>query len=221
MTKDEINPELKERLEHVYWSIYLYNSSLTELQIISDFTYNEAELKIVNSHPFDFYRVTLQYCFVMEYNKLLEKGRADNSQNISSLYKLDDCMVTTFGKAFQLSSSRNSVELSNLKASKFYGKMRDLRDKKFAHADNHEVNIPFKVKGFRTEDFHEGFKHLAVIKQILQSYTEVFGFEYDLPIPHRDNRTENFIRFHADYQEYYFKNYLAAKAETLKNKNSS
>ena len=218
MTIDELDPKLKERFDHVYWSIYLYNSSLTELQIISDFTYSKRELQIVNSYTFNFYRVTLQYCFIMEYNKLLEKGRADKDQNISSLFQLNHAIQSTCGNSFEKVCIGNENKLLTLKASDYFKKMRDLRDKKFAHADNHEINAPFKVKGFQTQDFEQGFDNLYRIKEILNNCTLVFDFEYDLRIPHRDNRTENFIRFHAEYQEYYFKNYLTARAERFKNK---
>jgi hypothetical protein len=195
MTKEELDPKLKKLFDHVYWSIYLYNSSLTELQIISDFEYNNEELQIVNSHTFNFYRVTLQYCFVMEYNKLLEIGRKGNEQNISSMFKLNESIQTLNGKSFDKLFSDNKIKLSTLKTTEFYSKMRALRDKKFAHADNNQINVPFKIKGFKTDDFEEGFKQLFIIKEILNNCTSLFEFTYDIQIPHRDSQTENFIRF--------------------------
>lgn len=102
MAKKLLDQSLKERFEHVYWSINLYNSSLTELLIVSDYTYNDSELQIVNSHTFNFYRVTLQYSFIMEYNKLLEKGNKDNKQNISSLQKLNEAIYSSLGKSYDV-----------------------------------------------------------------------------------------------------------------------
>jgi hypothetical protein len=215
MAKDELPKYLKNRFDHVYWSIFLYNSSLTELQIVSDFTYNGSELKIVNSHTFDFYRVTLQYCFIMEYNKLLERGRSDNEQNISSLYKLNQAVFSEQGKSYENKYLDNENSLTTIKDSDYFAKIRNLRDKKFAHADNHEMNTPFSVKGFKTDDFENGFSHLMIIKGILNNLTSMFDFEYDLQIPYRDNRTENFIRFHAEYQDYYFKNFMKARMEKV------
>ncbi len=213
MAKDLIEKSLRDRFDHVYWSIYLCNSSLTELHIISDIPYNKNELSVVNSHPFNFYRVTLQYCIIMEYNKLLEKGRKDKDQNISSLFQLNEVIYSTRGKSFETIHLDNERKLLNIKATDFYENVRKLRDKKFAHADNHEINIPFKIKGFQTKDFEEGFLHLQTIKEVLNNCTTIYGFEYDLQSLFNDNRTENFIRFQAKYQEYYFNNLMKVRSE--------
>jgi len=207
MAKELLEQSVKERFEHVYWSIYLYNSSLTELLIISDYVYNESESEIVNSHTFNFYRVTLQYCFIMEYNKLLEKGSNNKKQNISSLYKLNETIYSSLGKSFSEKFLENELKLSNLKSSDFYEKLKKLRDKKFAHADYHDINIPYRIDGFNSEELKEGFLHLQTIKDILNNCTTVYDFEYSIRIPDNDNRTENFIRYQAEYKDFYYKNF--------------
>lgn len=207
MAKNLLDKSLKERFEHVYWSITLYYSSLTELLIISNYVYNDSELQIINSHTFDFYRVTLQYCFIMEYNKLLEKGNNDKYQHISSLRKLNEAIYSSVGKSYEANYLENEVKLSNLKSTYFHEKIKKLRDKKFAHADNHDINIPYKIMGLNSEELNEGFLHLQTIKEILDSCTTVYDFEYSILIPSNDNRTENFIRYHAEYKDHYYKNF--------------
>ncbi len=207
MAKNLLDKSLKERFEQVYWSINLYNSSLTELLIISNYVYNDSELQIINSHTFDFYRVTLQYCFIMEYNKLLEKGNNDKNQHISSLRKLNEAIYSSVGKSYEANYLENEVKLSNLKSTYFHEKIKKLRDKKFAHADNHDINIPYKIMGLNSEELNEGFLHLQTIKEILDSSTTVYDFEYSILIPNNDNRTENFIRYHAEYKDHYYQNF--------------
>lgn len=210
--------KLKEKFEQVYWSIYLLNSTLTELQIISDYDYNEKELSIVNSYTFSLYKVTLQYCLIMEYTKLFEEekeARKNKKQHISSLFKLNEAL-SKYEKSFELKFVENIEKLNVLKSSDFFTHIKDLRDKKFAHSDSHEKNVPFNVKGFRPKDFEDGFYHLTVIKEILDNCSSKFDFEYALEIPHSDNRTKNFISYHAKYKDYYLKNYLKATQEGLK-----
>lgn len=200
--------KLKEKFDQVYWSIYLLNTTLTELQIITDYFYSKDELSIANSHTFNLYKMTLQYCIIMEYTKLLQ-GIDEKRKNshISSLFKLNQT-VFDYTKSFESKFVANKEKLDKLKNSIFGKHIRDLRDKKFAHSDSHEVNSPFNIKGFQSKDFEEGFCHLSIMKEILIECSSEFNFEYSLQIPAVDKRTENFIRYHSKYKDYYFKNLL-------------
>jgi hypothetical protein len=149
----------------------------------------------------------------MEYCKLLEKGSRNNEQNISSLNMLNEIFVEDNSKNFQELFNENLSLIDRIKSSTFYKKIRSLRDKKFGHADNDEINKPFKFEGFCTDDFENAFEHLRMIKVIFNNFGSVYGREYDLEIPSREDRTRNFIRFHAEYQSYYMKNYFKAKSE--------
>ena len=198
--------QIENRLAHIHWSTCLYNTSLTELKIISDETYTGEEIKIVNSHTFNFYRGTLQYCFIMEYCKLLESGSTKKEQNISSLNKLNEIFLEKTTKDFHNRHYENIKLLEKIRGSNFYKKMKTLRDKKFSHADNDEINEPFKFKAFITVDFENAFEHLRIIKIIFNNFGSVFGRIYDLEIPSRDDRTRNFIKFQSEYQTYFNNN---------------
>ncbi len=209
---NELPEELKKMFDHVFWSIYLLNSTLTELQIISDCNYNNNELSIANSHPFKLYKMTLQYCLIMEYVKLFEKESKDKSEHISSLLRLNE-EVLKHKKSFGLKFTENKEKLEKLKNSAFFCNIKKLRHKKIAHSQSHEINSPFDIKGFQPKDFEDGFHHLSIIKEVLTNCSSEFNFEYALQIPHSDKRTENFIRYHAKYKDYYYKNYLKATQE--------
>jgi hypothetical protein len=208
-----MDEQIENRLIHIHWSTYLYNTSLSELQIISDENYNYDEIKIINSHTFDFYRVTLMYCFIMEYCKLLEKGKKENEHNISSLNRLNEILLEHSTKDFQTLYNENVSLLENIKKSDFYNKIRNLRNKKFGHADNDKINKPFKVDGFDSNDFEDAFRHLQMIKIVFNNFGSVYDREYDLEIPSRDTRTKSFIKSHADYQTYFIKNYLPGRVD--------
>ncbi|RKS94743.1 hypothetical protein BC952_0367 [Flavobacterium limicola] len=211
---NKIPKNLKEKFDHVYCSICLFNSALTELQIISDHDYSEKELSIVNSHTFSLYKVTLQYCLIMEYTKLFERGRSNKEEHVSSLFRLNEAILKD-DESFRLKFIENEENLTRLKSTVFFEHIKVLRDKKFAHSDSHEKNSPFNIKGFQTKDFEDAFFHLSIIKEVLINCSSEFDFEYDLQIPNSDNRTENFIRYQAKYKDYYFKDYLKARQEGL------
>ena len=156
----------------------------------------------------------------MEYCKLLEKGNGRNEQNISSLNRLNEILLENKNEQFQSLFEENVQLIEDIKCSAFYNKIKALRDKKFGHADNDEINKPFKFEGFRTEDFESAFEQLLMIKVIFNNFASVFGREYDLEIPSREDRTRNFIKFHAEYQSYYMKNYITAISERMKKENN-
>jgi hypothetical protein len=199
---------IKNRLDQIYWSIYLYNTSLSELQILTDEIFTEDEIKIVESHTFKFYRVTLQYCFIMEYCKLLEKGNIKNDTNISSLNRLNEILLKDNPKNFKDIYEVNLSLIEKINKSNFNDKIRKLRNKKFGHADNDEINKPFNIKGFSKEDFENGFKTLKMIKEIFNNFGTLYGLTYSIEIPSEEKRTRNFIKFHTKYQTHYMKNYI-------------
>jgi ribosomal protein S17E len=212
--------QIKNRLEQIHWSIYLYNTSLSELHILNEEIYTEDEIKIVNSHTFKFYRVTLQYCFIMEYCKLLENGNKNNNENISSLKRLNEILLNNYHNDFKNYYETNLTLIENIKSSDFYLKVKKLRDKKFGHSDKDEINTPFSIKGFREEDFENGFKHLKMIGEIFISFGKICERPYVLEIPSNENRTRNFIKFQAKYQTHYMKNFMNNQIEEMNKKSN-
>jgi hypothetical protein len=154
----------------------------------------------------------------MEYCKLLENGSRNNEQNISSLNRLNEIFIEDSTKDFQKLFNQNLQFIDNIKGSDFYNKIKSLRNKKFGHADNDEINKPFKFEGFRTTDFDKAFEHLRMIKIIFNNFASSYGRVYDFEIPSREDRTKNFIKFHAEYQSYYMQNYFSARKDRLSKK---
>ena len=197
--------ELNERFDHVYWSFYLYNTSLTELLLLTQSAYSPKECNIIKGRPFNFYKVTLQYCFLMEYNKLLEKGGKQKEHNVSSLFHLNKYMLDFIGDKYDESYLQNKVDLETILNTDTYYKFRDLRDSKFAHSDF--KSSPFQVKALNEDEIDEAFEHLNVIREVIKRCTKQFDFIYDLAIPSRDKRTFNFVSNQSKYKEYYLNSF--------------
>lgn len=209
MKLNDLDSEIKERLRHIYWSFYLYNKSLTELYTVTFEKYNLSELKIINSSTFNFYKVTLQYCFIMEYCKLLEpKKKSKRQENITSLEQLNELLLTEYPKRFEKEYRKNNLLVQELQQSDFNFHIRALRDKKFAHSDLNNINQPYEIKGLKEDEINEGFQHLRLIRNIIENFTSISHFEYEMEIPYRGSQTENFVKFHADYRDFYFENNL-------------
>ena len=204
MSKKNIPQHINNRFQQVYWTFYLCNSSLTELHHLTNQKFESDEIEMINSHPFSFYRVTLQYTFILEFNKLFEKGR-NNKEGVSSLIKLNELLRNELGNDFEETYEENLNIIEEIKSSEYFQNIITLRNKKFAHSEKHSENLPFKVKGLTTEKIFESFEYLKKLSEIIKKCTLCYDFEYDLSIPTSETRTLNFIKLQSKYKQHFYK----------------
>lgn len=208
MKKEDIPKKLKSKFDNTYWSIHLFNNALSELKLLSEEVCSDSEVAIVKSRTMSFYRVTLQYCIVLEYTKLFENPSADRKkEHNSSLFKLNKKIFKT-SNSFEENYEVNLKKLNSITETEFFKTMKALRDKKFAHSDFDDNNLPFNFKSFSNEDFSRWFSHLEIVKEVLDDCSLFFNYQYSIRIPHHDNRTRNFIKNQAKYKDFYQKNHL-------------
>ena len=207
---------MKEKINkltsHALSSLYLCNKAFNEIWNITQAPSTSEELKLVSSPPFNFYSVALQYCFIMEYSKLLDTNLSHEDKNVASLFKLNNSANEFLGEEFKIKYIENKKLLNELNKSDLGAKLKKLRDKKFGHADNDEsINIPLKIEGFSSDQITEIKNHLRVLLRIVNNilvYVAKSSFGLN-----DDNRTANFIRHHAKYKQYYYDNYKRAMEE--------
>jgi hypothetical protein len=146
--------------------------------------------------------------FTMEYIKLTEFENERHPQNhYASLEKLSNTIYKEKGSDFELSHLANLANLITIRSSDLYKKLKGERDTKFAHTDA-ECLAPFSFSSFSDIEIKEAFKHINLFSLIMERCTGVF--DYSFAFRHPDNRTDNFIKFHTNYKEYYYANYLDA-----------
>lgn len=202
------------RFTHVYTSANLCNQALTEINYLSIAVSTQEELDLLNGPPFSFYRVTLQYCYNSEYNKLLEEKLNVKypANHIASVYHLNN-FLNNKEKGFNEIYEQNLQLLDQLSLSPFNIRQRLLRDKKFSHSDMHEINDPLQIEGLTDAEIMQGFEHINLIYQVINNCAGYFGFEFSTRVPYNDDRTKNFIKFHSIYKKYYHKNLFKARNE--------
>lgn len=207
-TSWRLSKEINELINYVQSSLYFCNEAFNEIWHITQTPETKEEYDIVSSKPFGFYGVALQYCFIMEYTKLMEEKGTGGSEHVASLSRINKTVYKLLGDSFKNRYSENKVILKQIHKSDLFKKLKDLRNKKFGHADGHQINNPFKIEGFKGEEILEMKSHVQKMLSVFNNVAYVTkNSSFDL---HDDNRTANFIRFHAKYKEYYFKNYLKA-----------
>ncbi|WP_413667135.1 hypothetical protein ACEN9X_21750 [Mucilaginibacter sp. Mucisp86] len=125
----------------------------------------------------------------------------------ASLEKLSITIFKNQGDNFKQKHELNLDFLSEIRASDFFVKLKGDRDKKFAHADSN-YSDPFSFHSFSDDEIQEASEHLKKFKLIMDNCTGIFDCEF--AFQHPDPRTDNFIKFHTKYKEYYHKNYFDA-----------
>ena len=201
----KIPENINKRITQVYSSFFFCNGAISELYYLN-LESLEDEVDFINNHTFQWYKISLQYMFIVEYCKLLESGGRNSKENFASLFKLDDAVKQVVKDSHPFKKGNLENLILGIKNSDFANEMRILRDKKYAHCENSKLFSPLKIKLFSKNEIDEAIISLKSIIEIFNEITFVFDKTYDSEIPSRDNRTENFIRFQAKYKRNYFDN---------------
>jgi hypothetical protein len=203
--------KMNQLINYVQSSLYFLNEAYNEIWHITQTPNTKEEYNIVSGHPFSFYGITLNYCYVMEYCKLLDTTSSNDDENVASLYKLNKATFDFLGDGFKPIYKENKRLLNDICKSPLGIMLKDLRNKKFGHSDNHTINKPWKIEGFTGDQIIEMGNHVKLFLGVANKcFAAISDMNFGL---HNDDRTANFIRFHAKYKEYYFKHYMKAMEE--------
>lgn len=194
-----------KNFEYVQMSLNLVFTSLTELGYLS----KARGFELLNGPPFQYYTVTLQYMFIMEYIKLLESDSKRNPLNhFASVEKLSIEVYKDIGTPFKETHDLNLSRIEALRQTDYFKNLKNKRDKKFGHTDADFIGNPMSIEGLADDTIEKGLEQLNAIKQINDACTSPYGYKFFFQ--HPDNRTDNFIKFHTNYKNYYFDNYTDA-----------
>lgn len=193
--------EKPHNFTYTYWSIHLLNITINELEALYKVREKEHEFALVGHPMFKVFHMTLMYAVIMEYCKLLEG--LSNSGNVASLAKLSSVVLHS-NPDFKANNDYIQSKITTIKASGFFKKIIKLRDKKYAHSDNHSISTPFSIKSLTDEEMRDLKSHFKELLEIHQLCADVFDTHYD--ISHRNDETENFITQYAKMRKYYKEN---------------
>jgi hypothetical protein len=203
--------KVDQLLKYVQFSLLLCNEAYNEIWNITQTPNTNEEYDLVNGKPFSFYSVSLQYCFILEYTKLVEDDLRAEDKNVASLNRLNRAVSELAGNKYDTIFNENRELLSEIRKSILYERFLALRNNRFGHSGDHPINPPFKIVGFTDEQIIEMGKHVKIFLKITNNCFE--GSSATTLGIANDDRTANFIRYHAKYKQYYFKNFIKAEEE--------
>lgn len=194
-------------MDHVQMTLHLMFVSLTELRILNRSRTSKEELKLLNSHLFKLYATSMQYIFTMELCKLLESTSKRKDENVASLVKLNEYLLAEVGQDFQQRYEENRQILNALRKSEIHELIRNNRNWRFAHFDGNQTE-PYRISSFSDDILNWATSAVEEIKKVVDNCNSVNAIQFIFT--HEDDRTENFVKYHADYQAFFFQNHKLA-----------
>jgi hypothetical protein len=204
--------DLDPRFDFVHTTLYRCNQAISELLYILEEKSSKDEARFASTHIFPLYAISLHYLFNAEYNKLLEEKTSKEypDNHIASIPKLNRFLLEQEGEKYYGVYAEIETMLKEVISNGFSIRQRLLRNKRFSHADLHEVNNPFRFPAMTLEEISEG---LASVKDLFSCFNKATNY-FDITIvdlvPSIDDRTRNFIRSHTVYERFYFDNLAKA-----------
>jgi hypothetical protein len=193
-------------IAYVQFSLSMASRSLVEMNFILN-PENEDQGKLVKTHTFRYYLVSLQYVFLMEIIKLYEKSSTrypdNNHASIEKASEALNVLDSGFGKLhLQILNSINTIRQSSL-----FVYLKDLRDKKFAHTDGQTNLDPLSLPILDPTQAKECMVLLDETNAIWANITQHLGYTFGQNV---ETRTRNFIRYHSVYKKYFRDNFCDA-----------
>jgi hypothetical protein len=99
--------KVEQLLKYVQFSLLLCNEAYNEIWNITQTPNTNEEYNLVNGKPFSFYNVSLQYCFILEYTKLMEDDIRAEDKNVASLNRLNRAVSEFVGNTYDTIFNEN------------------------------------------------------------------------------------------------------------------
>lgn len=175
---------------------YFYNFSYGNL--------SEEERRLTYNEVFRFYKMTSQFFMVIQFCKLFE-SHSKNQEGDSSLIKLNNKLSAKYRSEYKKHSENVSLSKELVK-SDIFQYVKQLRNKSYAHAENHPLNSPLKFVLLKEDQLIE-FKNILLlsIKILNNCYSfydtsTTFHHFYDSTTP------ANFIKNYSEAKKVWIEN---------------
>jgi hypothetical protein len=195
---------IKRVFDRISTSFIFISKGFAALQ--SYFTLDTEQTKKIKTHPLEFAKITYQYFMIIQFCKLFETSK-DKKQADSSMIKLNELIKNKYDSKY-ISHGINQRELDSILSSPTVKLCKTLRDKTYAHADNHAMNQQLKFK-FLSKDQLADFKiTLLDCIKIFNRMNAYYGMDVTFHNFYDDSTPANFLRNYFREKEYYYKNIL-------------
>ncbi|MDB5120883.1 MAG: hypothetical protein JWN56_2101 [Sphingobacteriales bacterium] len=185
--------------EGIFSALSFCNKALSELNLIENIIHTDEESAILSNYTFDFYKLSIRYCFNNEYCKIFTRGNVDIPSNLSSIINVNNYLYKKLGSGFESTFTNNNNLLSTILESSFYKNQVWLKEQNEVSCMSNQLNY---------KDVQIGFQHLSTVAQVITDCVSLFDLEYNISIPNINTSTIDFVMDHSVFRKFYFENHL-------------
>lgn len=157
---------IKRLFDNVSTIIINISRALSQMEGYYSTELEETEKMELRGEIFSFNVQCFQFYMVIEFCKLFEKSKLLSTEGDSSLRNLNHRLNLKYKARFE-KSEENLKLISKIEKNVFYKHLLILRNKTYAHSDNHIVNKPMKFVFFRPQQ-------LTAYKSLLLEAIEIY-----------------------------------------------
>ena len=196
--REQISPAFFEPL---FNALSFCNKALSELNLMENIIHTDEETEILNNYTFDFYKLSVRYCFNNEYCKIFSSQNANQPGNLSSLLQINNHLFQRLGSAFESTFNNNANLLFSIIETDFYKDQMLLK----------QVNeVGSMINQLNYKDVQTAFQHLIVGAKVLSNCTSLFDLDLTISIPNINTSTIDFVMDHSVFKKFYMDNHLKA-----------
>ena len=196
--REQISPAFFEPL---FNALSFCNKALSELNLMENIIHTDEETEILNNYTFDFYKLSVRYCFNNEYCKIFSSQNANQPGNLSSLLQINNHLFQRLGSAFESTFNNNANLLFSIIETDFYKNQMLLK----------QVNeVVSMINQLNYKDVQTAFQHLIVAAEVIANFTSFFDLEHHISIPNINTSTIDFVMDHSVFKKFYVDNHLKA-----------
>ena len=188
--------DIKEHFKHI----------ITVLKLISDAISNFRAYIISGERNNDlmvFHGGVFQYFMIIQFLKLLDENTS-GTKGIASIYKINSLLKQKHPLFISVFDA-NSTTISEIKANPFFQTLVLLRNKCYAHSDNHDINPAMTFKIISEEEFNI---FLDLFKKSIEIFRNCYGIydrHYDdFSNYYNSNRTTKYLEKVEQYKNEHF-----------------
>lgn len=199
-TKFDKGDILPTFFEDISSSLSFCNKALSELNLMENIIHTEEEREILTNYTFDFYKLSVKYCFNNEYCKIFANLNASNeSATLSSLVSINNYIYKQLGGGFESDFTNNTKLISSIIESSFCKNQLLLK---------HKNNVDSMINNLTYTDVQIGFQHLNAAAKMIKNYAGMFGLDYNINIPNINTSTIDFVMDHSVFKQFYLDSHL-------------
>lgn len=199
--------EIIRTIENCSTSIIFVSEAFANFKAFCYADFEEEYRKQLKESPLNFYAICFQNVMVLQILNLFETfPQRDKKRANSSLIKINEILHQKYQSEYSI-YSKTRVDLLELMELSFFRHLKTLRDKSYAHSENHDENMPLRFKFFTATQIEQFSSFLLRVIEIFNRYHGFYGRDITFHNIYNSTTPMNFLKGYFRNRDFFKKNF--------------